>query len=339
MSRHRVLLLGGDGIGPEVVDSADAILQTLEEAGKSEGFDVVRGDIGLAAYIRHGDALPQVTIDAALAADAVLHGATDGAGLPPGVPKPLRRLREILGAYAHVRPAIAFAGVPDCRPDIDVVIVREALEGLHCHKEFLIGDTAISLRIVTREGTYRVARKAFEIASQRRRSLTVVHKRGALPVGDGLWIEAVEEVAGHFPNVGLHLMNVDTAVHELIRHPAHFDVILAENSRGDILSDAALALTGGLGLGASGGYGDRHAYFEPVHGTAPDIVGRGTANPIATVLATAMLLSHLGETSASENVVAACRAVIRAGILTPDLGGTSTTSEVVGALRTQLLRT
>jgi len=296
------------------------------------------GDIGHAAFVRLGDALPDATVQAALESDAVLHGATDGASLPSGVPKPLRRLREILGAYAHIRPAIAMAGVPDCDPTIDLVVVREALEGLHCHKEFRVGDAAVSMRVVTREGTRRVARRALELAERRRRELTVVHKRGALPIGDGLWIDTIEECAQGFPDVRVEYKNVDAVVHELIKHPAHFDVILAENSRGDILSDAAAAIAGGLGLAASGGFGDEHAYFEPVHGTAPDIVGRGIANPLATLFATAMMLEHLGEHPASTALASACKATIAAGMTTPDLGGTATTSEVVSAVQENIQR-
>jgi isocitrate/isopropylmalate dehydrogenase len=339
MGPHRIALLPGDGIGPEVVAVAADVLRAVGAQDPGLQLDFTEAPIGLAALQTTGDALPADTVALARSADAVLHGATDAAAIPAGSPAPLHGLRVALDAYANLRPARSSPGVPSLHADVDVVIVRENLEGLYSGVEYLAGpDAACSVRIVSRHATQRVARRAFALAAQRRGLVTAVHKLGALPVGDGLWIEVITAVAREHPDVELETRNVDAAAYELVRQPQRFDVLLAENSSGDILSDIAAAVTGGLGLMASANVGDRWAYFEPVHGTAADIAGRGLANPAAAVLAAALLLEHLGERDAGARVRAAVLGALADPALHPrDLGGTATTAELSAAVVERLL--
>ncbi len=338
MARHHIVLLAGDGIGTEVVGATRRVLAALASAAAGLEFVFSEGLIGMSAFKATGDPLPADTIEMARKADAVLHGATEGASLPKGMPKPLRGLRMALETYANVRPAKSYPGVKAIHVDMDVIVVRETSEGLTSDAEFRVGSDAVSsVRITTRRGSERVAVAAFELAKRRRGIVTAVHKRGSLPLGDGLWIEAIESVAARYPDIKLDLRNVDATAHEMIHRPQLFDVILAENSRGDILSDLAASLVGGLGLAASGVFGDRWAYFEPVHGTAPDIAGRGIANPCATILAAKLMLDHLREAEAAKCLhIGVLRTLESGRVLTRDLGGTASTEEyadaVIGAL-------
>lgn len=332
--RYRIALLPGDGIGPEVVGAARQVLEGLASARLGLGFAFVEAPIGVTALKAEGIALSERTLELARSADAVLHGASDVAAIPAGVPSPLGGLRRGLDAYANVRPARAYPGVAAVQPDIDLVVVRENTEGLYSGIEYrATADVACAVRVISRQGSTRVARTAFELARTRRKLVTAVHKLGGLPISDGLWLESIRAVAAEFPDVRLETRNVDAAALEMIRHPAAFDVIVAENQYGDVLSDVGAAVAGGLGLAPSGSFGDRWAYFEPVHGTAPDIAGQGIANPIATILAARMLLEHLGEREAAARVERAVRGTLEnSATRTPDLGGTATTAEVTRAV-------
>ncbi len=328
MTTHRIALLPGDGIGPEVVAAAVDVLRALEADTADLGFDLVEAPNGLDALERFGSPLPDESLEIARSADAVLHGATDNAAMPPGVLSALRRLRRGLEVHSNVRPVATFPGLASIQQDVDVVVVRENTEGMYSHTEYTIGsDVACSVRVVTRAATHRVARTAFEMAQRRRGLVTSVHKLGGLPIGDGLFLEAVEEIGAEYPDVRVERRNIDAVAAELVSHPSMFDVIVTENQYGDILSDVAAAVAGGLGLAASGCIGDRWAYFEPIHGTAPDIAGRGIANPVGTFMATAMLLDHLDESVAAERVRGAVRDTVAAGeVLTGDLGGSADTA-------------
>lgn len=332
--RYRIALLPGDGIGHEVVGAARQVLEGLAGATSGLGFELVEAQVGTTALKAEGESFSDRTLELARSADAVLHGASDVAALPVGAASPLRGLRRGLDAYANVRPSRAYPGVAAVNPDVDLVVVRENTEGLYSGIEYrATADVACAVRVISREGSARVARKAFELARTRRKLVTAVHKLGGLPITDGLWLESIRGVAAAYPDVRLETRNVDAAALEMIRHPSAFDVILAENQYGDILSDVGAAMAGGLGLAPSGSFGDRWAYFEPVHGTAPDIAGRGIANPIATFLATRMLLEHLGERDAAERLEAAIRGSLGdPATRTPDLGGTGRTADVTRAV-------
>lgn len=333
----RILLIPGDGIGPEVVGAARTVLDALGGLVPDLRLEFSAAAMGMAALAAGDEAVPEATVRAAMAADACLLGAIDEAALPKGT-SALGRFRRLLGAYANIRPLRAYPGVRCLCPDLDVVVVRENTEGMYSDIEFETGrDAACAVRVITRAASERVARVAFELARSRRRRVTAVHKVGVFKRTDGLFLEAVRSVGAGYPDVGLDTRNIDAAAMELIQRPAHFDVILATNMFGDILSDAAAGLVGGIGLAPSAVLGDRYAYFEPVHGTAPDIAGKGIANPMAAILAAALMLRHLREESAARAIERAVAAVLaEGGSRTPDLGGSATTAEVAHAVAARL---
>ena len=337
---YRIALLPGDGIGTEVVGAARRVLEVLSTPFPRLHFEFVVAPIGFGALQTEGAPLPESTLDIARGADGVLHGASDAAAIPPGVPNPIGSLRRGLDAYANVRPARTYAGVAGPFSEVDLIVVRENTEGLYSGIEYAVGpDAACAVRVITRQGSARVARIAFELARGRRGLVTAVHKLGALRLTDGLWLDSIRAVAEEFPDVRLETRNVDATALEMVCHPQAFDVILAENQYGDILSDVAAGLIGSLGLAPAGNYGERWAYFEPVHGTAPDIAGQGIANPIATILAARMLLEHLGEQEAAERVEQAVAAVLAEGaIRTPDLGGDATMDALTEAIVARITR-
>ncbi len=334
---RKILLIPGDGIGPEVVGAARSVLEALGGAFAGLRFEFSEAPIGMAALRAGEEAVPEATVRAAQAADACLLGAIDEAALPKGI-SALGRFRRLLGAYANIRPLRAYPGVRCLCPDLDLVVVRENTEGMYSGIEFEAGPAAAcAVRVIPRQGSERVARAAFELARSRRRRVTAVHKLGALKRTDGLFLEAVRAVAAAYPDVSLETRNIDATAMELIQRPAHFDVILATNMFGDILSDEAAGLVGGIGLAPSAVVGDRYAYFEPVHGTAPDIAGKGIANPMATILAAAMMLRHLKEGDAAQAIERAVAGVLSEGRpRTPDLGGSATTAEVAQAVSARL---
>jgi homoisocitrate dehydrogenase len=226
------------------------------------------------------------------------------------------------------------------RPDVDLLIVRENTEGLYAGRERREGDTAIAERVITRRASERIARVAFKRAIDRhaRRTghrpstVTIVHKANVLKLTDGLFRETCLSVAQEFPAVGVREMLIDAMAMRLVRDPESFDVIVTTNLFGDILSDEAAALIGGLGVAPSANVGDRVAVFEPVHGSAPDIAGQGIANPIGAILSAAMLLDHIGQSGAADRVRRAVNATLLQGVLPRDLGGTATTAEVTRAI-------
>ena len=334
---QRILLIPGDGIGPEVVSAARTVLEALGRVMPSLRLEFSEAAMGMGALAAGEDAVPEATVRAAMAADACLLGAIDEAALPRGI-SALGRFRRLLGAYANIRPLRAYPGVTCLCADLDVVVVRENTEGMYSGIEFETGpETACAVRVVTRPASERVARVAFELARSRRRRVTAVHKLGVFKRTDGLFLEAVRAVAAAYPDVSLETRNIDAAAMELIQRPAHFDVILATNMFGDILSDEAAGLAGGIGLAPSAVIGDRYAYFEPVHGTAPDIAGKGVANPIAAILAAALMLRHLNEEGAARAIEGAVAAVLaEEGPRTPDLGGSATTAEITRAVASRL---
>ncbi len=329
---YSICVLAGDGIGPEVTDCAQRVLSSVARAG-GPAFSFEAQEAGHGAFLKHGSALSAKVIEAAKAADAVLVGAMDVAQLPASEPEPLTALRRALEVDASVRPVRAFQGAPAVREMIDVMVVREVTEGVYSGIEYAAGaDAACAVRLITRQASTRAAEIAFREATQRRRKVTAVHKIGVLKLTDGLFLESARAVAERFPDVEFETRNVDACALELVRHPEIFDVILATNVFGDILSDVAAGVGSGLGLSPSACVGRRWAYFEPVHGTAPDIAGKGIANPLATVLSTAMMLRHLGEGGWAGAVERSVEAVLRDGPRTGDLGGRATSAEVANAV-------
>jgi 3-isopropylmalate dehydrogenase len=328
-----ICVLAGDGIGPEVTGAGRRVLEALGKKAGGPAFTFTERSVGCDAYEQTGDAFPAEAMEAAKAADAVLVGAFDVARLPEEAIQPLHALRNEFDVHASIRPARSYSRLNAPYPDIDVVVVREVTEGIYSGIEYRAGpDAACSVRLITRRASTRTAEIAFKQASQRRRKVTAVHKLGALKLTDSLFLDSVRAVAEKYPDVKFETRNVDACALELIRHPADFDVILATNTFGDILSDVAAGIAGGLGLAPSSCIGARWAYFEPVHGTAPDIAGKGIANPIATILSTALMLRYLEAPSAADSVENAVEAVLANGPRTGDLGGKATSTEVTDAV-------
>ena len=323
---YRICLIEGDGIGHEVVPAGRRL---LEATGLP--FEFVPAEAGWETFQRCGNALPEDTLAAVGTADATLFGAVSSPlGPAQGYKSPIVTLRRALQLYANLRP-VHSQPVPSSRTGIDLLIVRENSEGLYAGRERSDGEEAVTERVITRRASERIARLAFQLASGRRGLVTIVHKANVLRATCGLFREAALGVAAEFPQVRAEEVLVDTMAMRLITEPERFDVLVTTNLFGDILSDEAAALVGGLGIAPSGNIGVSRAIFEPVHGSAPDIAGRGIANPVATLLAVAMMLDYLGESRWAGRARESVERVLRDGPRTPDLGGSASTEEVTAA--------
>ncbi|KGQ21050.1 homoisocitrate dehydrogenase [Thermus filiformis] len=325
---YRICLIEGDGIGHEVVPAARKV---LEATGLPLEF--IEAEAGWETFERRGISVPEETVEKIMASDATLFGAaTSPTRKVPGFFGAIRYLRRRLDLYANVRPAKS-RPLPGSRPGVDLVIVRENTEGLYVEQERRYLDVAIADAVISKKASERIGRYALRLASRRpRKLLHAAHKANVLPVTQGLFLDTVKEVAQEFPEVTLKDIIVDNCAMQLVMRPEQFDVIVTTNLLGDILSDLTAGLVGGLGLAPSGNIGDRYAVFEPVHGSAPDIAGKGIANPTATILSAAMMLEHLGELEAARRIEAAVDRVLAEGPHTPDLGGTATTEAFTEAV-------
>ena len=301
---HRVGVVGGDGIGPEVVAEA---LKVVAAAGVD--LDLVDYDLGGDRYLRDGTVLPDSVLAEWRMLDALLLGAVGAPGVPPGLIERglLLRMRFQLDLYVNLRPFLWPAS------GIDMVVVRENTEGPYVGEGGILRlgtphEVATQGSVNTRFGVERCVRYAFELAMSRpRKALTLVHKTNVLTFAGDLWQRTFDEVAGEYPDVTTAYHHVDAACIHLVQRPAEYDVIITDNLFGDILTDLAGAVSGGIGLAASANLNpDGPSMFEPVHGSAPDIAGRGLANPVAAVLSAAMMLEFLGEVEAAERVRVAC---------------------------------
>ena len=329
----KILVTAGDGIGPEVTREAVAVLRELAAAG-GHTLEIEEKRIGGVAIVNDGTPLPAVTLAAALNSDAVLLGAVGGNefnSLPPDK-RPeagLLGLRAALGGFANLRPAFAFkelAANSPLRPEIidgaDILFVRELLGGLYFGQprewNRKTGEAWNTMRY-TRDEVARVARVAFKLAQKRRKKLTSVDKANVLEVSQ-LWRATVIEVAAEFPDVTLEHQYVDAMSMHLMNRPRDFDVVLTENLFGDILSDESAVITGSLGMLPSATIGGKVNLYEPVHGSAPDIAGKGLANPLGAILTGALILRHSGGLEAEAVVIeTAVRKVLEQGFRTPDL--------------------
>jgi 3-isopropylmalate dehydrogenase len=339
MREFRVLLLGGDGIGPEVIGEAVRVLEAVSRRWQIR-FQFEEAPIGGAAIDGYGDPLPSLTRRKLREVDAVLLGAVGGPKWDQQEIRPeagLLEVRRLLGVYANLRPAILFDGLEECsplRPEVvrgtDLLLVRELTGGLYFGEPKFRTDTqAVDTMAYSVEEVARVARVAFRAAARRRGTVHSVDKANVLETSR-LWREVVSRVAEEFPGIRLHHMLVDTCAMELLRRPTAFDVILTENTFGDILSDEAAAVVGSIGLLPSASLGDHPPFlYEPVHGSAPDIAGKGIANPVGAILSAAMMLRYsFGMEEAAEAVERAAEAVLREGVRPADLGGSASTEEV-----------
>jgi len=327
--KYKITTIPGDGIGPEVMKTAVSVLEALAEARVDLAFEFVELQAGDGTKAETGTALPSETFDAARSADGCLFAAVGETAREVILP-----LRQGLDLYVNLRPVKVYPAVSAVARDVNMVIVRENTEGLYRMVGDRGPDWGVNLRIVTSRASERIARFAFDLAEREgRRRVTCVHKANVLTATCGLFVDACRKVAGGYPDVEYEEMLVDACAMRLILTPGHFDVIVTTNMFGDILSDEAAGLVGGLGLAPSGNIGEHHAIFEPVHGTAPDIAGKGIANPTAMILSTGMMLDWLGEAEAASAVEEAVIEVLREGrTLTPDLGGSAGTDEMAGAI-------
>ena len=338
MQRYRVAVLPGDGIGPEVVDGAVRVLQAVEDAAGTYKLELTYGEAGYNCISKYGTNLPPHTIDLLKATRACLKGpmtTPEELGAPPSAALQMRKMFDL---YANMRPCFSLPNVPSLKPNIDMIIVRENTEDLYSGIEFELGTgIAVAMRVVTRRASERIARFAFRLAAKRKKHLTYVHKGNILRRTDGIFKQAVLDVATEFPEVRVDDLHIDVAAMQLIKQPESFDVIVTTNLFGDILSDEAAQTVGGLGVASGANIGEKYAMFEPVHGSAPKYAGQNKVNPIATVFAGKMLLDYFGETESAQAVERSVFEVLREGkVLTYDLGGKAKTSEVAEAIATKV---
>jgi homoisocitrate dehydrogenase len=329
----RICVIEGDGVGKEVIPAAVLVLQAL-----SLDLEFVPAPAGFEHFQATGSSIPEDTLQTVRECEATLFGATSSPMIrAQGYRSPILTLRKQLDLFANFRPIQSLPGAFS-RPGVDLLIVRENTEGLYSGRERMEGDAAIAERVVTRRASERIARSAFEKARARGRRgcVTIVHKANVLPLSDGLFRKACFDVARQFQEVRVDEILVDAMAMRLVRDPEDFDVLVTTNLFGDILSDEASALVGGLGVAPSANIGATAAVFEPVHGSAPDIAGRGIANPVGAILSAAMLLDYLQLEAAGGRLREAVRQAIGRGVTTPDLGGDASTIEMTKAIIRQL---
>ncbi len=328
---YNIAIISGDGIGKEVMESCEYLLDSLDLE-----FSFEYGDAGFECFNKNGTTLPEETIKIANKSDAVLFGASTST---PGEPSPIINLRKELNVYANIRPIKSYKGVNCIHDDIDFVIVRENTEGLYSQVEYGDENMMIAERHITKKASERISKAAFNLCIKRGQSkVTCVHKSNVLKKTDGVFKESFYKMAQNYPEITTEDYYVDAMAMYLITQPQNFDVIVSSNLFGDILSDESAGLVGGLGLAPSGNIGDHNGLFEPVHGSAPDIAGKNIANPCSMILSASMMLDYLGEWEISNDIKQAVEKVIAdCRIRTPDLGGDSSTMEVTKAIVKELI--
>ena len=327
MTTYKLAVIPGPGIGAEVTSEAVRLLESTDLT-----FDCRYFEIGYEVFLKTGTPVPNEVLAGIRKTQACLFGATTTPVGVPGYKSAIITLRTALGLYANVRPAKSYP-VPKSMKDVDLVIVRENTEGIYSGWEFELPDSAYTIRVITRKATERITRFAFELAMKRRKKVTIVTKANVLRMSDGLFLEVAHKVAEDYPDVEVEEAFVDVTAMRLILKPNIFDVIVTSNLFGDILSDESAGLVGGLGLAPSANIGADYALFEPVHGSAPRLAGKGIANPMAAILASKMMLEYLGENRWAERIENAIVTVLNEGkVLTPDLGGSSSTTSVTDAI-------
>ena len=337
---YDIIISPGDGCGPEIIGWAQKALETVSTRSGNFDFNFIPVEIGFGAYQKTGEALSKASLDAMRSADATLFVAIAAAEMPRHLPNPIIVMRKELDLYGNMRPLRDYPRFAPRGRKTDLIVLRENTEGFYSGIEYRVGqDAACAVRVITRRCSERIARVAFRLARERRKKVTVIHKVVAHRISDGLFIDVVEQVGKtEFPEVEVERMMIDAAAVHLIKDPMRFDVILATNAYGDILSDEAAEITGGIGLAPSANIGDGIAVFEPAHGTAPGRAGKRIANPVATLLAAKLMLEYLGEKEASRWIqVAVDRTIEKGETLTPDMGGKNSTDEVGEAIIGEIL--
>jgi 3-isopropylmalate dehydrogenase len=372
MAKYKIAWLPGDGIGIEVLEAAKIVLDKLNLDA-----EYIHGDIGWEFWCKEGDAFPQRTIDLLRSVDASMFGAITSkpvkaaeAELTPGLKgkgliyrSPIVRMRQLFDLYICLRPIKAYPGNPlNFKENIDIVVFRENTEDLYSGVEFNpvpqeladvlsklskpfaafsklpLDQYAISTKINTKKGSERIIRAAFDFTRKfNRNKVTVVHKANVVRATDGLFLEMAKDVAKDYPEIQMDDANIDAMTMWLLKNPFNYDVLVAPNLYGDIISDLCAQMVGGLGFGCSGNIGEKLAVFEPTHGSAPKYFGQYKVNPIATILAAKMMLDWLGENKLGEKLEKATAQVIAEGkVRTYDMGGSSKTLEMAEAIAGKL---
>jgi isocitrate dehydrogenase (NAD+) len=334
MSR-RVTCIPGDGIGPEIMAAAKMVV-----GATGVSIEWVDVEAGAKAIDKYGTPLPDLAVDCIRDTKVALKGpVTTPVG--SGFRSVNVALRRALDLYANLRPAVSIPGVRSRYEGVDLVVVRENTEDLYAGIERMADpDTAESVKRITRRGSERIARFAFEYARREGRGkVTAVHKANIMKLSDGLFLEVSRQVAAEYRDVVFEDRIVDNMCMQLVQKPEAYDVLLCPNLYGDILSDLCAGLVGGLGVAPGANIGEDFAVFEPVHGSAPDIAGTGQADPTALILSAALLLSHIGEAKGAHALFEGVRTVIGRGKrVTPDLGGTSGTADMGAAIAEEVAR-
>jgi isocitrate dehydrogenase (NAD+) len=325
---HNITLIPGDGIGPEVTD---AVVQILAAAGVAIEWE--RHDAGVVAVERGGAPLPPELMESIRRNTVALKGPVS-TPIGEGFTSVNVGLRKGLDLYANLRPVWNLPSVPARFGNVDLVIVRENTEDLYAGLEHQIVPGVVeSLKIITEKASTRIGRFAFEYARRNgRKRVTAIHKANIMKLSDGLFLESVRAVAKEFPGIAYDERIIDAACMQLVLMPERFDVLVLPNLYGDIVSDLGAGLVGGLGVVGAANLGPACAVFEAVHGSAPDIAGKGVANPTALLLSAVLMLHHIGETTAAGAVMRALGSALTSGVRTRDLGGSATTREFTDAV-------
>tara|TARA_B100000029_G_scaffold513861_1_gene614694 strand:+ start:9173 stop:10198 length:1026 start_codon:yes stop_codon:yes gene_type:complete len=327
--KYKISVISGDGIGPEITKCSIDVIKAIEQKLDIK-FDLINIEAGDTALKNNGIALSESAINNIKETDACIKAPVGESAMEVIV-----KLRQLFDLYVNLRPAKSFPTVKSLEDNIDIMIVRENTEDLYKGQEFRIGDKAIALRTISEKASTRIAKYAFDIAKSRNKKVTAVHKSNVLKMTDGLFSECVNRVAKNNKDIKFSELYVDACAMNLIRNPKEFDVIVTTNMFGDILSDEAAQIIGGLGLTPSANIGDDFALFEPVHGAAPDIAGKNIANPIAIILSIKMMMEWLYSTKEDKNCLIASEIIQKAvenslemNIKSTELGGESSTSKI-----------
>lgn len=320
--KHTICVIGGDGIGPEVVNETIRLLLTC-----GINFSFVEAAAGYGAYEIYGTPLPPKTVSLCKKSDAILFGAVT---TPPNIPNyfsPIVRLRKMLGLYANVRP-ITSLPIKGIRPGINMIIVRENTEDLYVGQERITKEGAIGQRVITRKASKRIVEFAFELARKKNfKKVTLVHKANVMRLTDGLFLQIGQEISKKYEDIVFEEMLVDACAMRLVTKPDNFEIIVTTNMFGDILSDEACALVGGLGIASSANVSGSLGLFEPVHGSAPKYKGMNRANPMACFFAACLMLDFLNEKKTGDMIRQAILTTLKQGIKTVDLGGRATMTQ------------
>ncbi|MCJ7613928.1 isocitrate/isopropylmalate dehydrogenase family protein [Candidatus Bathyarchaeota archaeon] len=341
MSNYKISLIPGDGIGPELSEATMEILNAVQQKFDID-LDVIPVEAGDRCYEKTGVALPEETVEVIRNSHACMKGPVGETAADVIV-----KLRIMFDLYANLRPIKTYPPIPSLKPDIDMFFVRENTEDVYRGIEFEMEDTAICIRVITKRNSERIAKKAFEIARRRngKKRVTAIHKANVMKLTCGLFARTCRAVAAQYPDIKFDELYVDAAAMRLIKEPETFDVFVTPNMFGDILSDEAAQLIGGLGMAPGANIGDDFALFEPIHGSAPNRAGKQTANPCSMILSAKMMFDWLGEKYDDKECLKAAQAIedavketLHKGITIPDFGGNAKTIEMAQAMAKEILK-